>query len=111
MPYFDKKQLVGEMAERYGIRMDESDPALAIIGLNQLVLEESIQDICEQLRERIVEFEASAQKLETRAGQELATQVRQSASEIQKQLHSDVNTANYKMPRTAASIPRRSPAC
>jgi hypothetical protein len=96
MAPFDRKHLVGEMAVRYGIRMDESDPALAIVSLNQLVLEESVQDLCEQLRERIADFEASAQKLETRAGQVLATQVRESASEIRKQLYSDVNAAGMK---------------
>lgn len=96
MASLDKKRLVGEMAARYGIRMDESDPALAIISLNQLVLEESIQVICEQLRERITEFEASARKLETRAGQVLATQVRESASEIRKQLREDTHTASLR---------------
>ncbi|MGI9074111.1 MAG: hypothetical protein ACR2JB_22990 [Bryobacteraceae bacterium] len=93
MACLDKKRLVGEMAARYGIRMDESDPALAIISLNQLILEESIQNICEQLRARIAEFEASAQKLETRAGQVLANQVKESASEIRKQLREDTHAA------------------
>src|SRR5207248_5427861 len=32
MAYLDRKRLVGEMAERYGIRLDDSDPALAIIS-------------------------------------------------------------------------------
>ncbi len=96
MALFDRKHLVGEMAVRYGIRMDETDPALAIISLNQLVLEESIQDICEQLRERVADFEASAQKLETRAGQVLANQVRESASEIRAQLREDTHAAGLR---------------
>lgn len=96
MAHIDHKRLVGEMAARYGVRLDENDPALAIISLNQLVLEEAAQGICEQLQRRIAEFEASAQRVETRAGAVLAQQVKQSAVDLRRELHADVRAASLK---------------
>ena len=96
MAHIDRNRLVAEMASRYGIRLDDNDPALAIISLNQLALEESAQSICEQLRTRMAEFETSAQKLEVRAGAVLAQQVKESAAEIRRELHADVQAASLK---------------
>jgi hypothetical protein len=96
MPSFDRSRLVGEMAMRYGIRLDDDDPAFAMIGLNQLALEESVREACDQLRARIAEFEASAQKLETRAGTVLAQQVRESAAEIRREIQRDVHAAGLR---------------
>jgi hypothetical protein len=96
MGHIDHKQLIGEMASRYGIRVDDSDPALAIISLNQLALEAAIQDICDQLRMRIAGFEASAEKIEIRAGVVLAQQVKDSAAELRRELHADVQAASLK---------------
>lgn len=81
------------MAARYGIRMDESDPTLAIVGLNEIVLERSVEDVCGQLRERIVEFEASAQKLETRAGQVFACGVKEAVAEVRRELNGEIHAA------------------
>jgi hypothetical protein len=96
MVHIDRKRLVAEMASRYGIRMDDNDPALAIIHLNQLALEEAARSICEQLRARLAEFETSAQKLEVRAGAVLAQQVRETAVEMRRELHADVHAASLK---------------
>lgn len=95
-PSFDKKHVVGELASRYGIRIDESDPALAIVLLNQLILEETIQDISGQLRERISEFDASAQKVEARAGQALAREVKAAAAEIRKELSGEIRASSLR---------------
>ena len=96
MRQIDHKRLIGEMASRYGIRLDDSDPALAIISLNQLALEAAVQDVCDQLRARIADFEASAEKIEVRAGVVLAQQVKESAVELRRELHSDVQSASLK---------------
>jgi hypothetical protein len=96
MTSLDKNRLVSEMAIRYGIRLDDNDPALAMIGLNQLAFEVSVQDACDQLRARIAEFEASAQKLEARAGAVLAQQVKESVAEIRREIYRDVHAAGLR---------------
>ena len=84
------------MATRHGIRLNDDDPALAMVGLNQLALEETVRFVCDQLGTRIAEFEASAQKLETRAGTVLAQQVRESAAEIRREIQRDVHAAGLR---------------
>jgi hypothetical protein len=96
MLQFDRKRLIGEMVSRYGIRLDDDDPALAIITLNQLALEETIQGIGEQLRARISEFEMSTEKIEVRAGAAIAQQVKESTANIRKELHADIYAASLK---------------
>jgi hypothetical protein len=96
MVSLNKTRLVAEMATRYGIRLDDDDPALAMVGLNQLALEETVRAVCDQLGTRIAEFETSAQKLETRAGTVLAQQVRESAAEIRREIQRDVHSAGLK---------------
>ncbi len=96
MANIDTKRLIGEMASRYGIRLDENDPALAMISLNQLVLEDTIQALWEQLRVRITDFETSAQKIEIRAGAALAQEVKESAAVLRSELHSDVHSASLE---------------
>ncbi len=96
MPSFDKTRLLAEMATRHGIRLNDDDPALAMVGLNQLALEETVRAVCDQFGTRIAEFEASAQKLETRAGTVLAQQVRESAAEIRREIQHDVHAAGLR---------------
>ena len=48
------------------------------------------------MRARVAEFEASAQKMEVRAGVVLAQQVKESAAEIRKELRADVHSASSK---------------
>ena len=38
MAALNTKKLVGEIASRWGIRLDETDPAFAIVRLSQLAL-------------------------------------------------------------------------
>jgi len=39
--------LIGELNRRYGIRLDSSDPAIAIVVLNRLVLENASEELTE----------------------------------------------------------------
>ncbi len=96
VPSFDKKHVLGELASRYGIRIDESDPALSIVLLNQLILEETVQNISGQLQERISEFDISAQKVEARAGQALGREVKVAAAEIRKELDSEILASSLR---------------
>jgi hypothetical protein len=72
MAAFNTKRLVGEIASRYGIRLDENDPAFAIVRLNQLALEETSRDLIERMSVERREFEASVQRLQERAGRYVA---------------------------------------
>jgi hypothetical protein len=53
MNLIETKMLVGEIAKRHGIRLDADDPAVAIVSLNELILEKCLQEICDHVRTAI----------------------------------------------------------
>lgn len=89
----DKNRLLGEMASRCGIRLDESDPALAIVTLNQLALEQAAEQIGDHIRAGIAEFTEAVQKAEARAGKVLAEQAKGAAAELRRELDGDIRTS------------------
>jgi len=55
-----------------------------------------MQLICDRVSARIAEMEASASKVEKRAGIVLAQQLKESAVQIRRELHNDVQSAGLK---------------
>ena len=92
----DVTNLIKELAGRYGIRLDTSDPAIAIVVLNRLVLEKSSEELTESVARRLAQFEASVQKVEQRAGKLLAQQVSEAAARIRAELQNDIDAASVK---------------
>ena len=72
MAALNTKHLVGEVASRYGIRLDETDPAFIVVRLTQIALEESSHELIERLAVERREFEASLQNVQNRAGRYVA---------------------------------------
>ena len=68
MPALNTKRLVGEVASRYGIRLDETDPAFVVVQLTQFALEETSRELIERVAVERREFEAAAQKYRTGQG-------------------------------------------
>jgi hypothetical protein len=46
----DKRKMIGAIAERLGIRLDENDPAFVLVELNRLALEEAGRDAATALQ-------------------------------------------------------------
>ncbi len=88
--------LVGELTRRYGIRLDSSDPAIAIVVLNRLVLESASEELTESVARRLAQFEASMQKVEQRAGKLLAHEVSAAAACVRAVLQNDIDAAGVK---------------
>ena len=47
----DKTRLIAAVAARLKIRLDENDPAFVIVELNRLVLEQTVRDALQRVRE------------------------------------------------------------
>jgi hypothetical protein len=88
--------LVGELTRRYGICLDSSDPAIAIVVLNRLVLESASEELTESIARRLAQFESSMQKVEQRAGKLLAHEVSVAAACVRAQLQNDIDAAGVK---------------
>ena len=67
MADLNRGTLIEELARRCGIRLDSNDPAITIVIVNQLVLENAIEEFMDSIDSRLVKFEASVQKVEHQA--------------------------------------------
>jgi CHASE3 domain sensor protein len=96
LPDLDITNLIRELAGRYGIRLDTSDPAITIVVLNRIVLEKSSEELTESVARRLAQFEASVQSVERRAGKMLAKQLAEVAARMRAELQNDIDAASLK---------------
>jgi hypothetical protein len=92
----DVQRLIAEVAARHHLFLKPGDPAIALVTMNQLILDGAIEAVNEQVRVTIAEFHASMHKAEKRAGSMLAQTVKESAVQIQQGLQSDIHIAGLK---------------
>jgi hypothetical protein len=90
------QRLIAEVAARHGIFLKPDDPAIALVTMNRLILDDAMETVHGQIRVTIAEFQASMQKAERRAGNMLAQEVKESASQMQRGLQNDIHTAGLK---------------
>jgi len=96
MPALNTKRLVGEVASRYGIRLDETDPAFVVVQLSQIAFEESSQELVERLAVERREFEAAVQRVQSRVGQYVAQEFNDGAAALRRGLEGDIAAAGLK---------------
>ncbi len=90
------KRLISEVAAQNGIRVEPDDPLFALVTINRIVLDEATQKLQNHIQARIVEFDASMQKAEARAGKMLAQMVKESAAQMRQGLQNDIRLAGLK---------------
>jgi GAF domain-containing protein len=93
---FNVQRLIDEVAARHRLILKPDDAAFAIVTMNRLVLEESLEAIHSRIAEDLAMFEAAAGKMHTRAGTVLAAEVRESAAGIRQELERDVQDARLQ---------------
>ena len=62
------QRLIAEVAARHNVFLKPDDPAIALVTMNQLILDDAMDSMHGQIRATIAEFHASMQKAEERAG-------------------------------------------
>jgi hypothetical protein len=72
----DRKHMIGEVAARYGIRLEEDDPAFLLVTLAELMLRDAQDQFAAATRTAIAEYEEAAERVQKRAGKALAVAVR-----------------------------------
>ena len=73
----DLKRIAAEVSAQHGIRIDADDPIMAVVTLNRLIFEQSVNELTECLRLRTDEMEKAAARVQVRAGGVLAQEVRE----------------------------------
>jgi hypothetical protein len=75
-------RLIGEVASRYGIRLDPDDPAFALVALNELALEDAVEKLVARMKVVATDLERSAESVGLRAGIAVAEQIRAAAATV-----------------------------
>jgi len=72
----DVERLLAEALTRHGIRLDPNDPAVVLVTLNRLVLEDVAKSVAADMRQVTREFEEAGNRLQTRVGAAIATSLK-----------------------------------
>jgi Transcriptional activator TraM len=86
----DIEHIIGEVAKRHRIALRPDDPAFAIVTINELVLKNTIQEAMKAMAVTLDRFDTSIQKAESRAGQILGQQIRESARQLRQAVRAEI---------------------
>ena len=64
----DKRRIIGEVAARHGVRLDEDDPALILVTLTELMLQEARAEFEATARQATADLLAAAERVQYLAG-------------------------------------------
>jgi len=64
----DRKRVIGEVAARHGVRLDEDDPALVLVTLTELMLEQARADFEATAQRATAELLEAAERVQYLAG-------------------------------------------
>jgi len=102
------RALAGIVFERHGIALKEDDPAFALVTMNELVLRKLtgklLKNVDHHMMARLSEFEKTMQRVEQRASEALAKQVRESARGLVGMLREDIAVIRSDIPRMIGEI-------
>ena len=74
----DTDRLLTEALKKHGIRLDPDDPAVVLVTLNRLVLEDVAESVAADIRTVTKEFEAAAGRLQGKVGSAVGAAVKAS---------------------------------
>jgi hypothetical protein len=74
----DTDRLLAEAMKKHGIRLDPDDPAVVLVTLNRLVLEDVAESVAADIGRATKEFEAAAGRLQGKVGSAVGAAVKAS---------------------------------
>jgi hypothetical protein len=75
----DVERLLAEALSKHGIRLDPHDPAIVLVTLNRLVLEDAVECVAADIRKATREYEEAANRVQSRLGAAIATRLKAGA--------------------------------
>jgi len=71
----DINRMMAEAIARHGVKLDAADPAMVIVTLNRLMLEDAVHEVADEIRRSASEFEAAGERLQKGVGAALAREI------------------------------------
>jgi hypothetical protein len=93
---FNVQRLITAVAAEHRLLLKPDDAAFAIVTMNRLVLEESLEAIRAVVAEDLAQFKQTAQWAHSRAESAIQSEVRVSARALREELQSDIDTARLR---------------
>ena len=93
---FNVQRLIAAVAAEHRLLLKPDDAAFAIVTMNRLVLEESLEAIRAVVAEDLAQFKQTAQWAHSRAESAIQSEVRLSARALREELQSDIDTARLR---------------
>jgi hypothetical protein len=90
---FNVQRLITAVAAEHRLLLKPDDAAFAIVTMNRLVLEESLEAIRAVVAEDLAQFKQTAQWAHSRAESAIQSEVRLSARALREELQSDIDNA------------------
>src|SRR5215813_9857012 len=78
----DVERLLTEALTQHGIRLDPDDPAVVLVTLNRLVLEDAAKSVTADMQKATREFEEAANRVQSRLGAAVASRLKSDASSV-----------------------------
>ena len=96
MEQLDVKRITAEVATRHGIMLKDDDPALILVTINQLILEESFDRLQNRARGLVAELDACFTAMQDRASTHLTEEMRSAAGTIRDEIRHDIQSARLE---------------
>ena len=92
-PKIDTDYIIGEIARRHKLVFSPTDPAFAIITINELVLKNTLQEATKAMTATLDRFDASIERAEIRAGRILGQQIKDAMRQFRQGAQTEVAVA------------------
>ena len=93
---FNIQRLIAAVAAEHDLILKPDDAAFAIVTMNRLVLEESLEAIRAVVNQDLTQFKETAQWAHSRAESAIKEEVRRSSRAIREELQRDLNNAQLR---------------
>jgi ElaB/YqjD/DUF883 family membrane-anchored ribosome-binding protein len=100
----DAHAIAAVVRERHGVNLDPEDPAFILVTINELVLQSTMDQLNDQVKQIIAQAQEEMERMRTHAAGELGRAVRTSAIAVRRELQADVDAAKIEAQQLVAEI-------
>jgi hypothetical protein len=77
----DRKRIIGEVAARHGVLLEEDDPAFLLVTIAEIALGDAQAEFLDVVRRTIADQEEAAERMQKNMGETLGNSIRRALSE------------------------------
>jgi enoyl-CoA hydratase/carnithine racemase len=91
---FNAKEVSAEVAKRHGMLVQVDDPAMLLVTMNEVVLEQCLKRLQEDTQRQLAEFQDAMRLTKLQASQALTKEVSEAGAVLRRELKTDLARAS-----------------